>query len=86
MGRSVTKKNLRTSDTLTKQAINKYSTSPLIRTLVIRIANYPEQLGPSVKFVQNSTKLTCLEITGYLIKYSTVLWLIELQIRRGRKV
>jgi len=86
LGRSVTKKNLRTSDTLTKQAINKYSTSPLIRTLVIRIANYPEQLGPSVKFVQNSTKLTCLEITGYLIKYSTVLWLIELQIRRGRKV
>jgi hypothetical protein len=30
-------------------------------------------------------KLTCLEITGYRIKYSTVLWLLELQISRGRK-
>jgi len=49
-------------------------------------AGYPDRLGPSGKFVQNSTKLTCLEITGYQIKYSTVLWLIELQIRRGRKV
>jgi hypothetical protein len=26
-------------------------------------------------------KLTCLEITGYRIKYTTVLWLIELQVR-----
>ena len=43
-------------------------------------------LAPSGKFVQNSTKLTCLEITGYQIKYSTVLWLIEFQIRRGPKV
>ena len=38
----------------------------------IRITNYPERLGPSGKFVQNSTKLTCPEITGYRIKYSTV--------------
>jgi hypothetical protein len=36
--------------------------------------------------VVNSTELFCLEITGYLIKYSTVLWLIEIKIRRGRKV
>jgi hypothetical protein len=43
-------------------------------------------LGPSGKFVKNSTKLTSLEITGYQIKHSTVLWLPELQIRRGRKV
>ena len=64
----------------------KYSRTPLIRTLVIRIANYPDRLGPLGKFVENSTKLTCLEITGYRIKYSTVLWLIELQIRCGRKV
>jgi hypothetical protein len=49
-------------------------------------AGYPDQLGPSRKFVENSTKLTCPEITGYRIKYSTVLWPIELQIRRGRKV
>ena len=63
------------------QTINKYS-----RTPVIWITNYPDQLGPSSKFVENSAKLTCLEITRYRIKYSTVLWLIELQIRRGRKV
>ena len=49
-------------------------------------ADYPHQLGPSGKFVDNSTKLTFLEITGYRIKYITVLWLLELQIRRGRKV
>jgi len=47
---------------------------------------YPDRLGPWGKFVENSTIITCLEITGYLIKYSTVLWLIDLQIRRGRKV
>ena len=62
------------------------SRTPLIRTLVIRTVNCPDQLGPSVKFVENSTKLTSLEITSYRIKYSAVLWLIELQIRRGRKV
>ena len=44
------------------------------------------QLSGKGKFVENSTKLTCVEITSYRIKYSTVLWLIELQIRRGRKV
>jgi hypothetical protein len=38
------------------------------------------------KFVENYTKLTCLEIAGYRIKYSTVLWLLEHQIRRDRKV
>ena len=50
----------------------EHSRTPLIRTLVIRISNYPDRLGPSGKFVENSTKLTCLEITGYWIKYSTV--------------
>ena len=44
---------------------------------------YPDRLGPSGKFVENSTKLTCLEITGYRIKCSPVLWLLELQIRLG---
>jgi hypothetical protein len=34
-----------------------YSRIPLIRKLVIRTANYPERLGPSGKFVENSTKL-----------------------------
>ena len=63
-----------------------YSKTPPIRMLVIRTSNYPERLGPSGKFVENSTKLTCLEITVYRIKYSTVLWLKELQIRRIRKV
>jgi len=65
---------------------NKYNRTPLTRTLVFRIANYPDRLGPSGKFVENSIKLTCLEIALYRIKYSTVLWLLELQIRRGRKV
>jgi len=35
-------------------------------------STYPDQLGPPGKFVTNSTKLTCLEITSYRIKYSTV--------------
>ena len=59
---------------------------PLIRTLVARISRYPDRLGPPCKTVENSTKLTCLEITSYRIQYSTVLWLIELQTRRGRRV
>jgi hypothetical protein len=66
--------------------VKRDSRTPLIRTLVIRIANYPNRLGPSGKFVENSTKVTCLETTGYRVKYITVLWLLELQIRRGRKV
>ena len=37
-----------------------------------RITSYPDRLGSSSKFAVNSTKLTCLEITGYWIKYSTV--------------
>jgi len=60
--------------------------TPLIRTPVIRIVNFPNRLGPSGKFVEDSTKLTRLEINGYRIKYSTVLWLLELLIGRGRKV
>ena len=63
-----------------------YSRSPLIRMFVIRIANYPYRVDPAGKFVANSTKLTYLEITRYQIKYSTVLWLTELQIRCGLKV
>ena len=63
-----------------------YSRTLIIRTLVIRIANYPVRLGHSGKLVEESTELTCLEITGYRIKYSTVLWSVELQIRRGGKV
>jgi hypothetical protein len=50
-----------------------YSRTPLIRRLAFRIANYPDRLDPSDKFIDNSTKLTCLEIIGYQIKYSTVL-------------
>jgi hypothetical protein len=65
---------------------NQYYTNPLIRKLVFRIANYPDRLGPSGKSVENCTKLTCLETNGYRIKYSTVLWLVELQIRCGRRV
>jgi hypothetical protein len=50
------------------------------------LANYQDRLGPAGKFVENSTKLTYLEITVYRINYRTVLWLLELQIRRDRKV
>jgi hypothetical protein len=50
--------------------------------LVIRIANYPDRLSLSDKFVKNSTKLTCLEIVSYWIK----LWFLDLQIRRVQKV
>jgi hypothetical protein len=62
-----------------------YSRTPFIRTLVIWIAPYPDRVGPWGKFFENSSKLTFLAITGCRIKYSTVLWTIELQIRRGRK-
>jgi hypothetical protein len=65
---------------------NVYSRTPLIRTLVIRIANVPDRLGPSGTFVENSTKLTFLEITDHRIKCSTVLWLLELRMRRGRQI
>jgi hypothetical protein len=55
-----------------------YSRAPLIQNLVIRTAYYPELLGSWGKFAENSTKLTCLEFTGYQIKYSAVLRFIEL--------
>jgi len=45
-----------------------YSRTPLIRTLVVRTANYPDRLSRSGKFVENSKTLTCLEITGYQLK------------------
>jgi hypothetical protein len=49
-------------------------------------AGYSDKLGPSGKFVENSAKLTSIEITGYRIKYRTVLWIVELQISYGRRV
>ena len=58
-------------------AVFKYSGTPLIWTLVIRTANYPDRLGSWGKFVENCTKLSCLEITGHRIKYSTVLWFLN---------
>ena len=64
----------------------KYGRTPLIRMLVIRTANYPDRFGPLGIFVEDSTKLTRPEITGYRIKYSKMLWLLEIQIRRGRRV
>ena len=47
---------------------------------------FSRSVGTSDKFIVNSTKLTWLEITDYWIKYSTVLRLLGLQIRRGQKV
>ena len=66
--------------------VPKYHRTPLIRKLVFRISNYSDRLGTSCKSVYNSTKIICLEITAYRIKYSTVLWFLELQDRCGRKV
>ena len=71
---------------IVRSAFYTYSRTPIILKSVIRLANYPDRLGPSGSFVENSTKLTCHEITGYRIKYSTVLWLIELHNRSGRNV
>jgi hypothetical protein len=56
------------------------------RTPLIRIAIYPDRLDRSGKFVNNSTKLTYLKITGYRINCSTVLWFLERQIGRGHNV
>jgi len=57
------------------------SITPLTWTTVIWIS-----LAVGRKFLENSTQITCLEITGYRIKESTVFWLLYLQIRRGRKL
>jgi len=42
-------------------------------TLVIPIANYLDRFGLSGPFVKDSVKPNFLDITGYQIKYSTVL-------------
>ena len=55
--------------------------TPLVRTLVIRIG-----LARSVNLLRMLLNKFALQITGCQIQYGTVLWLIELQIRRGRKV
>jgi hypothetical protein len=47
---------------------------------IIRTANNPDRFGPADKLVENSTKLTSLEITGYRINYSTLLWFLEILI------
>jgi hypothetical protein len=65
--------------------LRQYSRTPLIWTLVVRIPSYPDRLGPSGRFVEKCKKPICLEITGYRSKYTTLLWLLELQIRRGRE-
>jgi hypothetical protein len=69
-----------------RQVSKTCSRTPLMRKLVIGIANYPDRLGLSGKFVKNSTKVTCLEIISYRITYNTVLWFLELEISRGRKI
>ena len=56
------------------------------RTPHIWIANYLDWLGSADKPVNNAPKPTCPEITGYQIKHSRVLWLLQLQIRCGQNV
>jgi len=58
---------------------------PLLRVLAIRIAIFPDPFGPPGKFVANSIIQTFHEISHYRIKYSTVLWLLELQISHSRQ-
>jgi hypothetical protein len=58
----------------------QYSRTSLLQALAIWFASYVDWLVPLGKFVENSTKLTCLDIAGYQIKYSTVLWLLDLQL------
>jgi len=58
----------------------QYSRTSLLQLLVIWFAIYLDRRFPLGKFVENSTKLTCLDIAGYQIKYSTVLWLLDLQL------
>ena len=41
---------------LSNTHLGKYSRNPLIRTLLIWTANYPERLRPSGKFVENLQK------------------------------
>jgi hypothetical protein len=60
-----------------REESGKYSRIPLIRTLVIRIADHLDRLGPSSKFVEDCTKLIWVEVTSYGIKYSVELWLVE---------
>jgi hypothetical protein len=55
-----------------KLLTSRDSITPIIRTLVIRNSNYPDKLGPSGNFVENSTQLISLEIAGYWIEHSTV--------------
>jgi len=63
-----------------------YGRTPLMWALAVRTTNHPDWFVPLCKSVKNSTKVTCLANVGYRINYSTVLWLLILQIRRGRKV
>ena len=63
----------------------------IFKMMLLQNSTYPEpgytdRFGPSGKCVENPTKISCLEITGYRIKYSRLSWLLELQIRLGRKV
>jgi len=65
-----------------------------LNTIEIRLSGYWSSGTPIIqiglalrgnlsKILQNKL---CLDITGYRIKYSIVLWLVELQIRRGRNI
>ena len=49
-------------------SIPKYSRTPFIRTLVIRLANYPDRLGPSSKHFLTVIVLYCT-ILYYIVLY-----------------
>jgi hypothetical protein len=48
---------------LSNTHLSKNSRNPFIRTLVILIANYPERLGPSGKFVENLQNQIALKLS-----------------------
>ena len=49
--------------------VKKYDRTPLIRKLCIRNAYYPDRLGSSRKYIENSKQLICHESRGYRMKY-----------------
>jgi hypothetical protein len=53
------------------------SQAPYCCSFCVRHANYPNRLDPPGKFVEDSTKQTCLEMTGYRIMYNTALCLLS---------
>jgi hypothetical protein len=57
--------NLKSSTAVSN--LNRTLAESIQQNSTIPDAGYPDRLGPSVNFLQNSTEINCLEITGYWI-------------------